>query len=64
MDASTTAGQSLEDLISRLWAGGVEGRHRVWLLLVAIESVAPGAIDKAHARRVSRQLGLPVAPVR
>lgn len=62
MDASTTGTQSLEDLITRLWAGGAEGRQRVWALLVAIEAVAPSAIDRAHARRVSRQLGMLVTP--
>lgn len=64
MDASTTGPQSLEDLIARLWAGGAEGRERVWALLVAIEAVAPSAIDRAHARRVSRQLGMLVTPAR
>jgi len=64
MDASTTGPHGLEELIARLWAGGTEGRDRLWALLVAIEAVAPAAIDRAHARRVSRQLKLPVTPVR
>ena len=64
MDASTTGPQSLEELVARLWSGGAEGRERLWDLLVAIETVAPAAIDRAHARRISRQLKLPVTPVR
>lgn len=62
MDACTDGGDRLEDLIARLWAGGAEGRDRVRALLVAIEIVAPSAIDQAHARRVSRQLGTRVKP--
>ncbi len=64
MDARTNGSQGLEELVARLWAGGAEGRDRLWSLLVAIEAVAPAAIDRAHARRVSRQLGLPLTPVR
>lgn len=64
MDAQANGTQGLEDLVARLWAGGAEGRERLWSLLVAIETVAPTAIDRAHARRVARQLGLPLTPVR
>lgn len=63
MDANATGVMSLEDLGARLWSGGTEGRERLWALLVAIEAVAPAAIDRAHARRISRQLNLPVTPV-
>lgn len=63
MDADVTGAMSLEDLVARLWSGGTEGRERLWALLVAIEAVAPAAIDRAHARRISRQLNLPVTPV-
>lgn len=63
MDANATGVMSLEDLVARLWSGGTEGRERLWALLVAIEAVAPAAIDRAHARRISRQLNLPVTPV-
>ena len=63
MDGSATGPQGLQELVARLWSGGPEGRDRLWALLVAIESVAPAAIDRVHARRVSRQLKLPVTPV-
>lgn len=53
--------QSLEALVARLWSGGSEGRDRLWALLCAIETVAPAAIDRAHARRISRQLKMPTS---
>lgn len=57
MEMNTTGTESLDDLIARLWAGGLAGRDRVGALLAAIEAVAPAALDQAHARRVARQLG-------
>lgn len=62
MDACTNGGDRLEDLIARLWAGGAEVRNRARALLLAIEVVAPSAIDQAHAWRVARQLGQLVKP--
>lgn len=62
MEARIIETDGLEELIARLWASGATGRDRVGALLTAIETVAPAAIDRAHARRVGRQLRLSETP--